>query len=150
MHLSPPLLADVRDQLFADWASAITLRELNTSYDPTTGELQTVPADTTLLAVLGPSRQQPHAGTAGVHQPEERMFLIRSEDLPTEVTFSSTRVLYENRQYHICRVEHASFTPLTILHTVSCVWIRVTISVAVTGGPMVPTTARRRCPGCFT
>jgi hypothetical protein len=112
------LHTDVRDLLFADWADVVTFREVSAVYDPQHAEAGETSTDTLLLAIVGPRIAAPQPDTAHQSRREDRVFLIRAEDIPEEASLASSRILHRDAEYAILTADLAPGDDVLALSTV--------------------------------
>lgn len=118
MHVPPSFHTDLRDILFADWAELVTFIEVSTTYDPQQGEVAESRTETDVLAVIGPGLSTPEPNTAHQHTQLTRSFLIRGEDLPENVSLSSSRIGCHGQEFAVLTVDYAPQTNLMVVQTV--------------------------------
>jgi hypothetical protein len=117
MHIALTQLADVRDLQFADWGQTITFREVATTCDPATGDVEETFMDTQVLAVPGPEREAPEPNTAHHDLVRERTFLIRAEDVPAHASYATSRILWGSEEFVVLTADLAAGTGVVALST---------------------------------
>ena len=94
-----------RDRGFADWGTQVVLRRVSQSFDPQTGLLTEMYDDRAVLAIVGDAALGAIGQTAGHGNQFSQMFLVRSEDLESDVNPRMLRVVEGGREYRVEEVE---------------------------------------------
>jgi len=115
--LTTPLTADQNLLLFTDWGIPITLRQVSTSFNPQTGQRTESHVDTPLVAIISEVATSPTPDTAAQHPTHQQNFLLQEADLPTNLDFSTVRILHNNQEYSITSHTRSPITGLIFLST---------------------------------
>lgn len=95
---------DERERMFADWSTPVILRRAEQFMDAGTGELSEEMTNFVVDAVVTPAESKPTAGTALQHAAIEQDFLIRTEDIPSDLPLSACRLLAAGREWSVIQV----------------------------------------------
>lgn len=94
-----------RDLIFADWGEEIVLRVVTQSYDPETMTAENETEDHDITALVQRLPVQTAAGTGGAFLKRELQVIVRNEDVPSGEVRLTQRILFEEREYEICKTE---------------------------------------------
>ena len=103
MTIPTTMLKNDRDRQFNDWGESIVFREVTQAYDSQTQKVVETFVDSNLTAIVGAMSSKPTAGTATQNLTEQIQFLIKSEELPTTAPTSTSRVVYNSREYDVLK-----------------------------------------------
>ena len=94
-----------RDLVFADWGEEVVLRVVTQSYDPERMTAENEIEDHEILALVERLPVKTAGGTGGAFLKRELMLMLRNEEVPTGEVRLTQRIVFEEREYEICKGE---------------------------------------------
>lgn len=106
-------------RIFADWGQPAVLEEVESYYDPDTGQLEDSILSTPVLVLTGVVETQRSTATAASHPVSKRLFLIQATEVPLTVNLTTARIVSAGVTYRVEGLTQSHIPETIALHCVS-------------------------------
>lgn len=93
------LRRDELERQFADWGRPVVVRRVTQTGSAATGDIVETTNDLVMTAVVRDRSQTPTGRTASQHGTVECEFLFRVDELPSGMTWTTSRIVADGREY---------------------------------------------------